>query len=147
MRIKWRYYLIGNNDKYDDISHFRVDRIKEIKILDTPLKKAELVKGFKNGFDLPTHMAEHIYMFGGECGMVTFNAKKSIINDIIDWFGTDIQFLSETEDEVCVSVRVNYVAMKYWAMQYGHRVTVTSPLSLVENIKDEIIAIAKKYNV
>ena len=28
-----RYYLIGNYDKYDDISHYRVDRITSAKIL------------------------------------------------------------------------------------------------------------------
>ena len=140
-----RYYLVGNNDKYDNVSHFRIDRIKNIKILDTPAKKATQVKGFKDGFDLPTHMAEHIYMFGGESGMVTFTAKKYIINDIIDWFGTEVRFWNETEDEVNVSVRVNYHAMKYWAMQYGYHVTVTSPPSLVEKIRDELTAAAEKY--
>ncbi len=140
-----RYYLVGNNDKYDNVSHFRIDRIKNIKILDSPAKKATQVIGFKDGFDLPTHMAEHIYMFGGECGMVTFTAKKDIINDIIDWFGAEVRFWNETEDEVNVSVRVNYHAMKYWAMQYGYHVTVTSPPSLVEKIRDELTAAAEKY--
>ena len=140
-----RYYLVGNNDKYDNVSHFRIDRIKNIKILDTPAKKATQVMGFKDGFDLPTHMAEHIYMFGGESGMVTFTAKKYIVNDIIDWFGTDVRFWNETEDEVNVSVRVNYHAMKYWAMQYGYHITVTSPPSLVEEIKNKLTAAAEKY--
>ena len=140
-----RYYLVGNNDKYDNVSHFRIDRIKNIKILDTPAKKATQVKNFNDGFDLPTHMAEHIYMFGGDSGMVNFTAKKYIINDIIDWFGTDVRFWNETEDEVNVSVRVNYHAMKYWAMQYGCHVTVTSPPSLVEEIRNEITATAEKY--
>ena len=84
-------------------------------------------------------------MFGGESGMVTFTAKKDIINDMIDWFGNDVSFLSETEDEITASVRVNYHAMKYWAMQYGYHVTVTSPPSLVEEIKNELTAAAEKY--
>lgn len=84
-------------------------------------------------------------MFGGECGMVTFKAKKYIINDIIDWFGTDVSFFKESEDEIRVATRVNYHAMKYWAMQYGYHVTVTSPPSLVEEIKNELNVAAKKY--
>ena len=76
---------------------------------------------------------------------LTFTAKKYIINDIIDWFGTEVRFWNETEDEVNVSVRVNYHAMKYWAMQYGYHVTVTSPPSLVEEIRNEITAAAEKY--
>ena len=50
-----------------------------------------------------------------------------------------------TDKKITASVRVNYHAMKYWAMQYGYHVTVTSPPSLVENIKDELIAAAEKY--
>lgn len=140
-----RYYLIGNYDKYDGIAHCRIDRIKGIRILDTPVKKPELVKGLENGLDLPTHMAEHIYMFGGECGMVTFRANRRIINDVIDWFGTDVFFFGESENEVNVSVRVNYNAMKYWAMQYGSFVTVTSPPSLVETVRREIALMSEKY--
>jgi predicted DNA-binding transcriptional regulator YafY len=116
-----------------------------VRILDTPAKKPDEVRGLEGGLDLPTHMAEHIYMFNGECGMVTFKAKKYIINDIIDWFGTDVSFFKESEDEIRVATRVNYHAMKYWAMQYGYHVTVTSPPTLVEEIKNELNAAAKKY--
>lgn len=140
-----RYYLVGNYDKYDNITHYRIDRIKRVRILDTPAKKTDEVRGLEGGLDLPTHMAEHIYMFGGECGMVTFKAKKYIINDIIDWFGTDVSFFNESENEIRVATRVNYHAMKYWSMQYGYHVTVTSPPSLVEDIKSELAAAAKKY--
>jgi len=142
-----RYYLIGNYDKYDSIAHCRIDRIKHIEILDTPVKKPERVKGLENGFDLPTHMAEHIYMFGGACGTVTFRAKRRVINDIIDWFGTDVRFFDETEDEVSCAVRVNYTAMKYWAMQYGSFVTVTSPPMLVELIRQDLANMTEKYGV
>ena len=31
-------------------------------------------------------MAEHVYLFAGESGLVTFRAKKYLLNDIIDWF-------------------------------------------------------------
>ena len=140
-----RYYLIGNHDKYDNVVHYRIDRMKKLRILDAPAKRADQIDGLKNGLDLPTHMTEHIYMFGGECGMVTFRANKFILNDIIDWFGTDARFFDETENEVSVSVRVNYQAMKYWAMQYGYYVTVTSPPSLVESIRKEITVAANKY--
>ena len=140
-----RYYLLANSDKHDDLVHFRIDRMKKANISIYPIKPYQLVEGMREGLDLTKHMAEHIYMFGGESGMVTFTAKKYIINDIIDWFGNDVSFLSETEDEITASVRVNYHAMKYWAMQYGHHVTVTSPPSLVEKIRDELTAAAEKY--
>lgn len=141
-----RYYLIGNFDYYENAGHYRLDRIKNIQILENSTRKPlEKVKDFKNGLELPTHMAEHIYMFGGECGTVVFRTKKKIINDVIDWFGKDVRFFDESEDEISVSVRVNYQSMKYWAMQYASFVTVTSPPSLVDEIRASIVAAAEKY--
>ena len=140
-----RYYLIGNFDFYDNVGHYRVDRIKHVRLLDTPAKRAECVRGLEHGLELPTHMAEHIYMFSGECGTVLFRAQKSIVGDILDWFGKDVRFFDETDGEISVSVRVNYRAMKYWAMQYAYYVTVTSPPRLVEELRGELSAAAARY--
>ena len=60
-----RYYLICNYDKYDNVAHYRLDRITNIKLLPTPAKPMEQVKGLERGFDLPRHMAEHVYLFAG----------------------------------------------------------------------------------
>lgn len=102
-----RYYLICNYDKYDNVSNFRLDRITDIKMLQTPVKPMKQVKGLENGLSLPKHMAEHVYMFSGESVPVVFKAKKYIIGDVIDWFGKDIEITDETEDEITVRVTVN----------------------------------------
>ena len=52
-----RYYLICNYDKCDNVANYRLDRITNIKILDTPVKPAKQVKGLENGLNLPKHMA------------------------------------------------------------------------------------------
>ena len=114
-----RYYLICNADRFDDVANYRVDRITDIKLLDTPMKPMRDVKGLEGGLDLPRHMAEHLYMFPGPSRLVTFRAKKYILNDLIDWFGKDIRFSNETEETVDCCVRVNLLAMRMWAMQYA----------------------------
>lgn len=133
-----RYYLICNYDKYDDVVNYRIDRITDIKMLDEPVKPAKQVKGLENGFDLPKHMAEHMYMFAGESETVTFRVKKYILNDIIDWFGGGITFFDETDDEVSIRTRVNLAAMRRWALQYALHARVLSPESLVEQVRDDI---------
>ena len=133
-----RYYLICNYDKYDNVANYRLDRITDIKLLDTPIKPMKKVKGLENGLNLPKHMAEHIYMFGGESTPVTFAAKKYLINDIIDWFGTDIEFSNETEYDVTVRVNVNLEAMRRWAMQYALHIKIISPQTLVDEVREDI---------
>jgi predicted DNA-binding transcriptional regulator YafY len=46
-----RYYLIGNYDKYDNIAHYRIDRIKRVRILDTSAKTTDKVRGLENGLE------------------------------------------------------------------------------------------------
>lgn len=131
--VNGRYYLICNYDKYEDVSNYRLDRITEIRLLQTPVKDREKVRGLKNGLNLPRHMAEHIYMFAGESIPVTFRASKVILNDMMDWFG-EIGFSNETEDTVDVAVVVNREAMICWAMQYGRYVEVLTPANLREEV-------------
>ena len=140
-----RYYLVCNYDKYDNVANYRVDRITDIHLLDAPAKPMKKVDGLENGLDLPKHMAEHIYMFADKTEKVIFRAKKYIVTEIIDWFGKDVKFYDETEDEVTAEVRVSRMAMKFWAMQYAEHITVTSPENLVDDIKNSLQKAVEKY--
>ncbi|MEE1010928.1 MAG: WYL domain-containing protein [Acutalibacteraceae bacterium] len=141
-----RYYLVCNYDKYNNVSNYRLDRITDIRLLETPVKPMKKVEGLEHGLDLSKHMAEHIYMFADKTEKVTFRATKGIVSEIIDWFGKDVKFSDETDDEVTAEVRVSKMAMKFWAMQYGEYVTVTSPESLVNDIKNALQKAVEKYN-
>ena len=139
-----RYYLICNNDKYDNLANFRLDRITNIRLLDTPVKPKEQVKDGKQ-FSLPKHMAEHLYMFSGESIPVTFRMKKNVLNDVIDWFGSEIAFSDETEDEVTARVTVNWSAMRYWAQQYCRFVRILTPTDLAETVKTDLQSALENY--
>lgn len=140
-----RYYLIGNNACYEDLSNFRLDRITKIRLLDTPAKPIRQVEGMKNGLDLPKHMAEHVYMFSGESVPVTFRMKKAVLNDVIDWFGTEIAFYDETEEEVTARVTVNRSAMRYWAQQYCRFIRILTPTDLAEQVRLDLAEALKQY--
>lgn len=140
-----KYYLICNVDKYDNVANFRVDRITDIKISKDKVKSKKLVKGLENGLNLPKHMAEHIYMFGGDSIRVMFRTKKYLLSELFDWFGKDIIFSDETEDEVTCSVFVNEQAMRKWALQYALHVKVLSPQALVDGIKEDLEKARKLY--
>ncbi len=140
-----RYYLIGNYDKYDNISHFRMDRITDIRLISKPAKPKKQVRGMEHGLDLPKHMAEHIYLFSGESAPVTFRAKKYIVPDILDWFGGDVKFFDETQDEVSVRVSVNLKAMRRWALQYALHTKVLAPAQLAQQVRDDLRQAMRQY--
>ena len=139
-----RYYLICNYDNHPEVAHCRLDRITNIRLLDAPRKPEDEVVGLKD-WTLPKHMAEHLYMFGGESVRVSFRMKMKIIDDVIDWFGSDIVFTDETEDEVTAHVTVNWHAMRHWALQYCRHVTVLSPPDLAEHVQQDLTEALKRY--
>ena len=140
-----RYYLIGNYDKYNNLANYRLDRITGIRLLDTPVKPVREVDGMKNGFYLPKHMAEHLYMFAGESVPVTFRMSKVILNDVIDWFGSEIAFSDETEDQVTARVTVNWSAMRYWAQQFCRHVRILAPADLAKTVQEDLSLALKAY--
>ena len=140
-----RYYLICNLDSKDNVSSYRLDRITGIKKLELKIRDKKQHKGAMQRLDLPRHMAENIYMFGGEGVRVSFRAKRYIVNDILDWFGKDALFSDADNNEVTASVRVSEDAMFYWALQYGEHIEVLEPDRLRERIKTAVKSISKKY--
>lgn len=142
-----RYYLIGNVDKYDDINHYRIDRITDIEITEQPIKSIKKVSGMKNGLNLPKHMAEHIYMFCGESVTVKMKTQADMVDDLIDWFGRDFRILEKEEESIVISVKCNYNAMFYWALQYGAYVEILAPEELREELAETIRRMDEKYNV
>ncbi|SFW22285.1 helix-turn-helix transcriptional regulator [Ruminococcus flavefaciens] len=141
-----RYYLICNYDKYDDISNYRVDRIKNIRILNTSIKPVEKTNGKKFGLNLPEHMSEHVYMFSGDIIQVKFRANSYILNDIIDYFGTSADFSDVTEKDFIVRVRISEEDMFRWAVQFSDHAVVLEPVTLKERIIDALKSALNNYS-
>ena len=140
-----RYYLIGNLDGKDNISNYRLDRITDIKKLDTNISDKKQAKDALQRLDLQRFMAENIYMFGGESVRVSFRAKRYIVNDILDWFGKDVVFTDADDTEVTVNVRVSEEAMFYWALQYGEHIEVLEPERLRDKVRNAAKSICAKH--
>ena len=84
-------------------------------------------------------------MFSGESVCVTFRMKKQIMNDVIDWFGMEIDFSDETEDEVTARVTVNWHAMRHWALQYCRHVRILAPEDLAKQVQRDLAEALDRY--
>lgn len=140
------YYLICNYDKYDNIAHYRLDRMTCVKILDEKRKPQKDVKDFENGFNLPKHMAEHIYMFSGDSIPVRFLIYENMMNELVDWFGKDFRiFKSDGDGRMEIRLNCNEDAMFFWALQYGPYVEVLEPKQLRDKLADAVRDMNDKY--
>ena len=141
-----RYYVFGVPDAYNDLSPYRIDKIKGAEKLDETGKKKEDINGLKDGLDLGKHIAEHIFMTIGPSDTIIFEFNPYWISSVIDWFGKDIE-LKMKDDKTCIGrIKVNIQSFENWAMMCSYtNVKVISPKSVIEDIKKRIEAISNLY--
>ena len=141
-----KYYLICNYDKYDVISNYRVDRIKDIEITDEPLKPFEKLKGAnKSRLNLSDYMKKHPYMFSSEDAQVTFRVVLPMISDVIDLFGTDVRFSDKDETGVTVTTTTNERAVEQFALNYAPDVMILRPERLRQKIVEKLKGAVEAY--
>lgn len=117
-----------------------------VEILDERVKPKKEIKDFSQGYSLPRHMAEHIYMFGGPSVRVKMLAPENMMNELIDWFGKDFRVRkTKTDGQIEVVVKVNENSMFFWALQYGPYVEVLEPKGLRNRLCEAIKDMGKKY--
>lgn len=131
-----KYYLICNFDKYDDISNYRLDRIRDIHVLDEPAKPFGSLQ-WSNGqtLDLAEYMKKHVYMYSSGDRRVKLKIVKAMVSDIIDLFGKEVVFSDETETHVSVSAYANEMSVEQFAKSYAPDVIVLEPQDMRERMK------------
>ena len=134
-----KYYLICNYNKYDDISNYRVDRIRNIQILEEKGKPFETLKwSGHQPMNLNEYMREDVYMYSSENAFVKFRIVKAMISDVIDLFGKGVNFSEETDTHVSVSVHVNERAAEQFAKNYAPDVVILQPKRLRDKLRDDL---------
>ena len=109
----------------------------------TPLRS---IKGYENGIDYGEISSALPYMFADKPQTVEMIVSGCIIDQVIDWFGSDIR-IAKTDDEnkVRISVKASPNAMVHWAMQYVDYVEIISPEPLRMRVKEALENGLKKY--
>ncbi|MBR7172686.1 MAG: WYL domain-containing protein [Clostridia bacterium] len=140
-----RYYLVCNYHCFDDIANYKLDQIKDIKILETDAKPIEKVKGFEKGLNIAKYANENIYMFSADSVDATVKLSDEYsVGIVTDWFGQNAK-IYQKNSEIFADITANEKALIYWALQYGEHFELLSPENTREKIKTAIENLKKKY--
>lgn len=142
------YYLVGNNQKYDNLMHMRIDRMKKIEITEDYIRPFCEVSQYKSFFDAADYSAKAFSMFSGEVEKLEFIADKSIIEAVLDRFGSSAVIKSAGGGKINVSATVIVSeGLVGWIMQYGVGIEIVSPESLRDKILEKSKEISMLYTV
>lgn len=141
------YYLLGNYDKYDNIIHFRIDRIRSVSILDEKARPFSEVSEYKEIFDVADYTRGLFNMFGGKTENIELKCEISLLEQIIDRFGVGIFVRNVTDTHFSFSVKaVASEAFITFIMNFGNRIEIIGPAHLRESINKRISEIKEVYS-
>ncbi len=140
------YYLVGNNEKYDNLVHLRLDRMKHVEVTALPARHFSEVSEYKDYFDIADYAQKSFNMYGGELQNITFRCSRSLLEQIIDRFTDKISIKDVTENEFSFSARALISeGLIDWIMQFSDSIEVIAPAQLRERVIDTAKKIYENY--
>ena len=82
-------------------------------------------------------------MFGGERQIIELKCDMLILDAVIEKFGTNIEIQKMDEHHFKVTLNVCPKGLKMWIMQYLNYVEILKPLSIREELIDNLKEILK----
>lgn len=140
------YYVVCNNEKYDNLMHLRIDRIKHLSITDERSRHFSEVSNYKNSFDSADYASKLFNMYSGEQKPVELICRNDLLETMLDRFGDRVKVQKVDDDNFLL--RTNAVVsdgLAAWVLQFGGRVTVKMPNDLIYSVKKKAEEILKKY--
>lgn len=140
------YYLICNNEKYDNLMQLRIDRIKKLSHTDSPARHFSEVSGYTNYFDTADYAAKLFNMYSGEQKPVEFVCNNELLETMLDRFGENVRI--QKLDKSHFILRTNAAVsdgLAAWVVQFGGRVTVRIPKELINSVKKKAEEILNNY--
>ena len=128
---KQEFYLIGIKEGNTDFYNYRLDRIKNIEILDKEItikKKKSEIKEFAES---------SVEMFGGKKEEIEAICHIWLLDTIFDVFGRNVTIEKIQNDDTYFKLIVdtNPMGFRMWAMRNIDLIEIKRPLSLREEMK------------
>ncbi len=133
------YYMIAYYPRYQGLSHFRVDKMRAITVLDEPNARPE------KPLDPAGYARRMFSMFGGEETAVELVFEPELTGVMIDRFGREMMIV-KAGDRLKTTVKVNVSVSFYgWLFQLGSRVKITGPKNIAAEFTQYLEEVAGQY--
>lgn len=139
------YYLISFDHKYQNLRHYRIDKMQSIKLTSEPREGIEL---FKN-FDIADYSKKTFGMFSGKEQTIQLQCKNSMAGVFIDRFGKDVAIRPDFNNPNCFIARitVNVSPQFYaWLFGLGRDVKILSPDTVIDEYNAMLQKVIANYN-
>lgn len=136
------YYLVCYNDKYKNLSNYRVDRMEQVKCEKEEITYIEEL----SDFNINTYKQQAFSMYAGEPTEIVLEISNRLMDAIIDKFGEKVKPIVVDENKVKVLVQVIISPTFYsWLVAFNVDIRILSPQEEVEKFKNYILDTIEKF--
>ena len=137
------YYLLAYNETYKAMRTYRVDRMKDVELTGKP---REGDKEFAK-IDIRSFAQRTISMYSGRQEMVTVRFRMSLLDAVIDQFGTKNVSYRKIDDHHFNMTATLDISNQFfaWLLRFGTGVKLLSPASVVDEFNSYLDKISKMY--
>ena len=134
-----QFYMLGIKDGVKEFYHYRLDRIKNLKEL------PERIKIKKTEKEIEQYVETSVEVFSGNEVSIVAECDEYLLGEVIEKFGKTVQIKPISSNIFRIELKANPKGFKLWAMRNLDLVTVMSPKSLVEDLREVIDQAKKRY--
>lgn len=139
-----KYYLVCNYDFYDELANYKIDLITNIKLLDSPIKPLNKVKGCEENFNIAKYINENVYMFASKVIRAKIRLESKFDGTYIhEWFAN--AKIREEDGRFYAYVNADENSIIYWCIQYGDVVELMEPYETRNKVIKELNKTLNKY--
>ena len=134
------YYLVAYDPAICDYRHYRVDRMENLTVTDTPRDP------LPEGFDLGRYVRRIFDMYNGRTETVHLRFDGGLINVVMDRFGADAHLRPDGQGGVAVTAEVEVGPTFFgWLFQLGTQAEITGPDTVRQEFRDYCAAVLARY--
>jgi len=123
------YYLVCYNDKYNNLSNYRVDRMEHVDVELEDITESDCM----TNFNLADYREQAFKMYTGEIHEVVLQFDASLINVIQDKFGEDTKMVKQENGSFIANVKVQISPVFFgWCLVFDNRLRIIAPQSVID---------------
>jgi len=148
------YKLVWHNDKMyligsyggDVFSHYRIERICNLRETDEPVKNISDIIGYGRTFDEAEYLRKMTEVSSGKVNRVVIRFHDECLGEVIDAFGNKVRVRSNKngtftlDDDIFINKK-----LKRWIISFGSLAEVITPVNLREEVKDAMESVLSSY--
>lgn len=138
------YYLLAYSDYAKAMRTFRVDRMKNVKVLENQPREGE---DEYLSIDMDSYTQRVFSMFGGKKRRVRIRFINPLLDTVIERFGTkDAIYSADGEQHFIVAATVE-ISDQFlaWVCGFRKKATIIAPSDVVEDMKNFLSDISDRY--